>query len=283
MKVQDEIKILAVVVTYYPNVEETQRNIQQFIEDVDCVLIWENTPIEDRRKYRIQLSEYDHKIKFMGTDENNCIAFALNQGVKYGNANGFTHILTMDQDSCFETGHFVRYKNIACSYENELAIFGPNPNNGESNQTETLIEKPYLITSGNIICLKLFGEVGFYREDYKIDCVDYEFCFRAMQNGFKCFMIGSVLLHQEFGILQKTKYGFYISNYSPFRLYYIARNNIKLYREYPKYIDLKTVLSRILKPITKIIISENNKIKKLIAIFRGVVDGLQQKQISSKF
>jgi len=275
------MKLLGIIVTYFPDIPDAKKNILQFISDVDTLIIWENTPIEERGKYKIQLSEYDHKIIYMGTDENMCIAYALNQAIKYGNANGFTHILTMDQDSCFKTGHFTKYKELVCSYQNEISIFGPNPNFTEINQKDIPIEKHYLITSGNIVALKIFDIIGLFREDYKIDCVDYEFCFRAAKKDFHCFMIGSILLNQEFGKLQKTKYGFHISNYSPFRLFYIARNNIKLYREYPDYIDFKTVLGRILNPFFRIIISEDNKLKKLTAIFKGVVNGLQENIISS--
>lgn len=270
----DELKLLGITVTYYPDVSDVRKNILQFIDEVDTLIIWENTPFAERKKFKIRLPEYEHKIIYMGTDENMCIAYALNQAVEFGNVNGFTHLLTMDQDSCFETGHFSNFKQIAYSHKNEPCILGPNPNYSEPNQTDILIEKPFLITSGNIVGLKLYDNIGLYREDYKIDCVDYEFCFRAGQKGYKCYMIGSVLLKQEFGILQKTKYGFYISNYSPFRLYYIARNNIKLYREYPDYIDLNTIVGRIIKPFFKIIICENNKIKKLTAIIKGVVNGL---------
>lgn len=274
----DELKLLGIIVTYYPDLSDIKKNILQFIEEIDTLIIWENTPIEESEKYKIRLTEYDHKIIYMGTDENMCIAFALNQAVKYGKANGFTHLLTMDQDSCFETGHFSNYKRILQNIQNELSILGPNPNSTELNYSNIPIEKPFLITSGNIVALKIFDKIGLYREDYKIDCLDYEFCFRALLNGYKCYMIGSVLLKQEFGILQKTKYGFYISNYTPFRLYYIARNNIKLYREYPDYIDLKTIVSRIIKPFFKIILCEKHKIKKLTAIIKGVVNGLFETQ-----
>ena len=159
-----------------------------------------------------------------------------------------------------------------------MAIFGPNPNYYDFDQTDSPVEKPFLITSGSIINLKLFDKVGLYREDYNIDCVDYEFCFKAKSKGYKCYMIGSILLKQEFGKLEKTKYGYYNSNYPPLRLYHICRNNIWLFQQYPKYINLTTVFSRIIKPFIKIIISEDNKIMKLKAIFNGVSAGLFHKK-----
>ena len=114
----DEIKILGVVITYYPNIEETKRNIEQFIEDIDLLIIWENTPLAERTQYKIELTGYEDKIIYKGTDLNMFIAYPLNQAVSYGRENGFTHILTMDQDSFFEVNHFVKYKGIACSFNN---------------------------------------------------------------------------------------------------------------------------------------------------------------------
>lgn len=275
MKVQDEIKILAVVVTYYPNVEETQRNIQQFIEDVDSLIIWQNTPVEDIEKYKFDIANNSGKILYMGIGCNVYIASALNHAVNYGFENNFTHILTLDQDSYFETGHFRKYVETICKYKSLISIFGPNPNYSEPGISDIPVEKSTLITSGNIVKLDVFKNIGLYREDYKIDCVDYEFCFRAYRNGYKSYMVNSVLLKQEFGVSKKTRLGYYISNYSAQRLYFIARNNIKLYREYPDLVSVLTVINRIIKPFIKIIISEPNKISKISAILRGVINGIR--------
>lgn len=273
----DDIKTLAVLISYYPDLEQTRDNILQFIDHIDTLIIWENTPEVERDKFRIDLPEYNHKIINMSCGENMFIAFPLNEAIKYARSNQFTHLLTMDQDSSFEKGHFKRYIEIVKLLKETIYIFGPNPNYCHPNNTDNPIQVNALITSGNIVNIDIFNSIGLYREDYKIDCVDYEFCFRAARNGYKCFMISSILLKQEFGKLQKTKLGYYISNYSALRLYYIARNNIKLYREYKDFIALKTVLNRILKPFVKIILSESNKIPKINALVKGGIAGVIHK------
>lgn len=270
----NNIKLLGILISYYPDLKQTRDNIFQFINHIDTLIIWENTPEKERVDFRINIPEYNHKIINMGINENMCIAFPLNEAIKYAQLNQFTHLLTMDQDSYFETGHFIKYKTIVELFKNEIFIFGPNPNYCEPGNSDIPIQVNTLITSGNIVNVNIFKTIGLYREDYKIDCVDYEFCFRAARHGYKCYMINSILLKQEFGKLQKTKFGFYISNYSPFRLYYITRNNIKLYREYPDYTSLKTLFSRIAKPFFKVIISENEKFKKIKAIIKGCIAGI---------
>ena len=42
-------RILAIVVTYYPERDLLVRNVEAFIDHVDKVLIWENTPSKDKQ------------------------------------------------------------------------------------------------------------------------------------------------------------------------------------------------------------------------------------------
>lgn len=272
------IKLLGIVITYFPNVEETKHNIQSYINDVDKLIIWENTPTSDRMKYRILLPEFGDKIIYMSSNENMYIAYPLNQAVKYGRENEFSHLLTMDQDSCFEEGYFKKYKELVMENSDNCSIFGGNPNFCDQPVNSN---KPRrvgtLITSSSIFKMDIFEKIGLFREDYKIDCVDFEFCYRARQKQIYSYMINSILLHHKFGNLQKTKYGYRISNYSPVRLYFIAKNNIKLKKEYPDYINIKETLNRIFNPFFKIVISESNKWNKIVAICKGIYDGLFNK------
>ena len=68
------MKILAIVVTYFPEKELLEKNISAFINDVDRVLIWENTPDEKKLEYRFIDNS---KIEYCG-DGINSISHALN-------------------------------------------------------------------------------------------------------------------------------------------------------------------------------------------------------------
>ena len=89
------MKILAIVVTYYPEKNLLKKNINAFIEYVDKVLIWENTPESEKLSFRFI---HDEKIEYCG-DGINSISHALNYGWKYAKRNGYDYLLTMDQDS----------------------------------------------------------------------------------------------------------------------------------------------------------------------------------------
>ena len=266
------VKLLAVVITYYPNLEELRENITRYLSDVDLLMVWENTPLKDRTEYQLDSSEFEGKVIFAGEKENMYISYPLNRAIEYARQNGFTHILTMDQDSCFEIGHFRRYKKIATAQYNKN-IWGPNPNNYFIPYQDLPQDRARLMTSGNIINLDLFDEIGMFREDYKIDCVDFELCYRAKRFGYHCYSVNSILIHQSFGKKIRTNFNFDTYRYPPIRLYFMARNNIILHYEYPEY-GFHDIITYIIKPIPKIILAESNKVAKIFSILKGTFVGV---------
>ncbi|MDR0660904.1 MAG: hypothetical protein LBG19_08935 [Prevotellaceae bacterium] len=268
------MKLLAVVISYYPDVKEAVDNILRYISNIDKLIIWENTPEPDRNKYRIEIPEYANKIAHLSTGENEGIAYPLNRAAELGIADGFTHILTMDQDSYWE--NFDYYKNIVDKYHSQYKIFSPNVNYRYGLERE-IQEIEAAITSGGIYDLTLFQEIGFFREDYFIDAVDTEFCFRAIKNSYPTICIKHAHLKQQFAA--PTKFlGIPAPNYSAFRTYYITRNHIRLWKEYPQIISKKLkrfiIKNYIVKRFIQILLVENNKIKKIKAQSKGVRHGL---------
>ena len=53
-----EIRILAFVITYYPDISLLRRNLDTFSEHVDHIVIWDNTPTGDKDVSRIA-KEYE--------------------------------------------------------------------------------------------------------------------------------------------------------------------------------------------------------------------------------
>lgn len=273
------MKLLAIVITYFPVKAETERNLRRIVPSVDKLIVWENTPLEEREKYRIELPEFTEKVIYMGVEKNMCIAFPLNQAVKCAKENGFTHLLCLDQDSCFEEGHFEKYLNLIENCDEKLAIFGPNTNLCEPQTDENcFVEQEVLITSGTVFDIRLVEEVGDFNEFFKIDCVDYEFCFKIRQKGHRCLLATSVVNRQPLGMPRRSRLGYFTLNYSPFRLYYIARNNILLRQKFPEYLSFYTVYARITHPMIKILLSESDKFKKIGATLRGVRDGFRERK-----
>ncbi len=291
------MELLSVVVTYYPNIEEARHNILAYIQFVDKLIIWENTPLPHRDKYRIELLEYQEKILYMSTDKNEGIALPLNRAVEYGINEGYTHLLTMDQDSKWLG--FEPFRDLCSKYEGKYQIFCPNVNNSvalepakDSLANTAACETDYVvvptcITSGTIYGLGLFEKIGGFREDYVIDAVDIEICYRAKKlAGINTICFPQTHLRQNFGNVTRYRFGFSSKNYSAFRTYHIIRNHLWLWREYPKMMSGKSkrhlVKYHILKKTFHTIFLESDKLAKLSAIFRGVCSGVFCCPTSSK-
>lgn len=276
------MKLAAIVVVYYPDLNDLKKNILRYIADVDALILWDNTPNRDGVPLVIDLPGYEHKVQQFSTGKNEFIAYPLNQAINWCVANGYTHLLSMDQDSLFEEGGFTSYKNrIQFNLGNNIAIYGVNPNHKYDLQ-DAFLQTSWCITSGSIYDVSTIHEIGGFREDYKIDCVDNEICFRATLKGYKTVVDTHCFLYQVYGNHQKSIFGFTTLGYSPFRTYSILCNHILLWKQYPQLIgtELKGVIVKEygVYRFIKVLLSENKKIDKSIALFHGFRDGMMGKR-----
>lgn len=275
------MKLCAIVVTYYPDVEETTENIMNYLPLIDKLIIWENTPKKDLNKYKIKIAESiseSNKIIYNGTGDNVGISKALNWAVDYALKNGFTHLLTMDQDSIWS--NFRKYRDEIELSAGQLSFYVPliNGNINSKNNVH--------ITSGMIVPTDVYKKVGGYCEEFKIDVVDYEFCIRCSTYGIFPKIIKEANLIQKFGIPDvKSIFGHNIicSNYNPERLFNIVKNYTILIKSYDICLTEKWNLIKfwILKTPLKIILFEKHKLNKIWAIMSGLVSGMGHTRLNT--
>lgn len=277
------MKLLGVVVTYYPDIPDLLENIRCYINVVDHLIIWKNTPVEDEERYVISLSDNSDKVTYLGTGSNEGIAYALNRSVEWGINNRFTHLLTMDQDSLFVDARKFRKAVEEIGNELSIGIYAPNSNHEYSSDLDVQTVS-YAITSGSIFRLDIFDKTGLFREDYFIDAVDLEFCYRAALHGFRTVAFGKCELKQNFGQKCHSIFGVSPTLYSEYRTYNIVKNHIILWREYPKQFTEKWrfVEGYILKRFIKIVLFDKNKWKKLKALMKGIYCGITYKLPETK-
>lgn len=267
------MKLAAVVILYHPDIEALKKNIESYCGVYDKLILWNNGAqgIENLG------------FEVMDSGENMLIAKPLNVVLRWCKENGYTHLLTMDQDSRFADNKILEFKEIIPKLK-DGAIFGVNPNKAYDKFTEPSLF-PDVITSGTVYDVAKILEIGGFREDFGIDAVDIEVCYRAKQNGYNTYVIPDIRLIQQYGSPKKTKMGFTTINYSAFRCYHITRNFVIMWRQYPKLFKQHEFFVKIflLKGIPKIILGEKHKIKKLRAIFFGFYDGLRGKTPKRNF
>lgn len=272
------MKILGIVVLYYPD-KTINQNIASYINDIDKLIVWQNTP--NNLDFKLDETLYTDKIIYAGIDENIGIGKALNYAVNYGLTYGYTHLMTMDQDSCFAIHQFKQYKNLIYSNKNKnIVSFSSNTERCDKSMAE-FSPIDITITSGTIYRLELFNKIGQFREDLFIDGIDTEFCFRITNHKFKMIRYNHIYMLHKLG--DKTYHSFLWGkllspNYSAQRTYYLTRNSVLLKRWYPKYHLYKGHFETILfwRPLC-IVFVEKDKLKKLKAIAFGLYHALKNK------
>lgn len=286
--------ILVIYATYESNYTEIINNLKRYLQWVDKLIVWDNTP--DVSHIEVLMKQFDGllsseeflKIHFMGSGKNEGLSYAYNRAIEYASRNGYTHLMTMDQDSQWE--NFDKYREFAENFfhEGQLAIIGPIINGDE--QIDTLKEVPNLINSGAIIPIGVFDRMGGYCERFLVDAVDVELCYRAQRYGIPVLKVkDNGHLIQKYGNMSFFRFNgrqWHCTNYNTFRLKGILRNHTLLLRIYPEQTDNKDRLLNVyLKQYTiAIILKEKHKIKKLWIIYSSFLKGMcTKKSLDAKY
>lgn len=276
-------KISATVILYNPE-DEIYDNILSYGHNVDLLIVVDNSTKHNNELINRLTKEFTNLI-YINNNANLGIATALNTGCDCAKEHGSKWILTMDQDSKFI--NFDHYK--ACLFNlnktNDIALLCANTNwNSELGIPNTPSfeskEQFTAITSANFLNLELFETIGRFEDKLFIDLVDYDYCLRVQVKNFKILYFKDALVQHALGsvferknlITRKVRTKV---EHNPQRVYYFARNYLytaKMYgKRFPKEIGmLKTLNILFIHEVTKIILYENEKLKKLYAKLIGL-------------
>lgn len=94
------MRLLAVVVLYHPG-KDLAGNINSYLPQVDRLLLWDNTPGGGKEQLPLSGVTHPERLEYRGCGRNVGIGTALNDAVAYAREHGYTHLLTLDQDSYF--------------------------------------------------------------------------------------------------------------------------------------------------------------------------------------
>lgn len=265
------MKVLAVIVTYYPDLELLKRNVEALAGHVDDVLIWENTPAPDNIRFRLPAMD---NLTYYGVGENVGISRALNLTRESFFEEEYDALLTMDQDSIWDNlGLFL--ERVATS-EAPFGLYGPAVYTPALKPDFTPADT--LITSGMLVRREIYERIGGYEELFFVDGIDLDFCYKAAEAGIPSWIVGGTALIQRFGRKRKVCFlGFHpeVYDYSPSRLREICFSEIVLAKKYPARHRKKGVILRhyLLKRIPLILLFERQKWSKSVAIIKGLILG----------
>ena len=298
----DDKSVVAVIVTYFPD-----GNLPLLIRDlrsqVGLVVVIDNG--SDDNVFIQELESLDQQnVKLVCLGENLGIARALNLGATIAEEQGFQYLLTLDQDSRLPSKYIEQMLGLLEVLKSEnprIGFVAPNfvDINSDTEARFSMVSRwwvrtctcsehsgymltHFAITSGTIYPIRVFKDVGGFREDYFIDHVDSEFCLRLATNGYEMFVNCGVCLRHAIGYRQVYKFmGLTIkpNNHRPLRRYYIARNGLYTALRYfpfsPAYLWL--TLLRLAHGTLSVVLYEENKGGKLRMLVKGLGDGIRGK------
>ena len=262
------------IVTYQPDIVRLRENLAAVLSNQHAgrVIIVDNhsTEIATLR----QVAATSDKIHLIENDDNTGIAHALNQIFLHARQEGCEWVLTLDQDSVLQPNILVEYE--CYTSQADIGIVCPrieDRNMGRqyarSDHGTEYIEQ--CITAGNLVRIEAWDKVGGFCEELFIDGVDFDFCLRIRQGGYRILRTNNVFLTQEVGHGRAIALPFHhqisILNHSPLRLYYMVRNYLYIGRKYHQLWFWSVDLSKL---FLIVILFEHNRRQKLRYMLLGV-------------
>jgi rhamnosyltransferase len=278
----------AVIVTYHPDAGFEER-LRRIAPQVAHVVVVDNASSPAIRA-RLEASLGESRLELIGLPENLGIAAALNRGLTRASELGYQWAITFDQDSVADDDLLLRLLEIRAEYprRDEVAILSANYLEVTTGTTGTprwppaqgpWIEVDEVITSGCLLSLAVFGEIGPYREDLFIYFVDNEYCKRARLAGYRVLLASEpLLLHQTGNSVKHQVLGRDIvtPNYAGWRHYYIVRNGIIIAKEYLAR-DPRWALRRfhsVVRRSAAVLVFEAGRTEKLSYMLKGARDAV---------
>ena len=261
--------VCGVTVLYNPT-EEVFENINSYLSRLDKLYLVDNSEKENE-KLKDKFIKFSSKIEYIKMDGNEGIAKALNTVKNKAIKENYEWLLTMDQDSKFENNDFLKMLELVKKYFNEnIAIFSPfHKTIGSNYENKEIIEKDTVMTSGNLLNLKIAQEIGDFEEKFFIDEVDHDYCYRIKKENYKIIILNRIILKHNLGNMKKYNF-FSVTNHNYIRRYYITRNRLYMIK---KYKDLRIkYIKDLIVDFFKILFFEDNKNLKIKMIYLGIKD-----------
>lgn len=266
--------------TYNPNMERLTQNVSLLLKNecIGCIYVADNysDDIEDLRA----LEAREEKVMLIELNANMGVATALNRLCQRAMEDSYEWLLTLDQDSQPEPyliDRLATHIPEVYSRTDMVAILCPrieDVNMGRMYSAKTHGSE-YIkscITAGSMLYLQSWQQVGGFDEALFIDGVDFDYCLRLRESGYKIMRVYDAILHQEIGKGKAINLGLHriaIMNHSPERLYYITRNYLTIGKRYHRQGYWTMEVS---KRLGIVLLFENHKLRKLVCFLKGLID-----------
>ncbi len=278
-------RTLAGIVTYNPEIERLQQNMEAVLRNgINRIVVVDNGS-KNAEEISVFL-EYFPEAYIINNPKNEGIAHALNQIFQEAYDSGcYEWVLTLDQDSVIDDNMLEVYEKYAKD-EDVVSLTTPQRDrNFELNRKPDERETQYIkrcITSGNLVRTAVWKEVGGFDDRLFIDSVDHEFCYRLREHGYQILQINTPLILHEVGkativnFLGKPRL---LLNHSAFRKYYLIRNRAYLLKAFPLAWECDDYLNIVKFMLKTVLLEKDDKWNKLRSMVKGYHDGLKMQRL----
>lgn len=277
----NELSCVAVVVSWQPDLVVLGDLLKQLAAQSCPVIVIDNGS-SNVGILSQTIADISAEISLIEWPDNKGLATALNEGLRLARARGCDGAFLFDQDSRIDADFCdamqqAFQKAVAVSPQ-PVAAIGPrlqDPETGHrtpfrkfgwwrrSNRQVSvaadLYSADFLITSGTLLSLGSLDETGFMKDEYFIDNIDLEWCFRARAHGYALYGTDAAFLFHRIGEQSGNplvKAGILVKH-NPLRSYYSTRNRVHLWRQHYAPLDwkLRDMLRFVLKSTWLIVFS----------------------------
>lgn len=270
-----------VVLAYRPDATILD-NLRELISQVDAVYVVCNSPAAEDPILRSASAM--ESVRLLDQGGNVGVAAGFNAGMRAAMGAGYDFTWIFDQDSMVVPGMLDALIEAHAAVGDDVGIVGPALRSHatgmvyQREQGQGAQEVDTLISSGSLFSRGVIERVGLHDEALFIDYVDHDISLRARAQGLRNFKVYSTLLDHRFGDSDPVSlFGrrVYAAHYSPDRQYYMARNRIIVVRRFGFGRWFWEDLGFTTKSWIKVMLLERNKVAKMAAAARGMLDGLR--------
>lgn len=249
---QSAVVCWGVIICFHPDPGPLMRLVAKLSPQVAILLILNNGGMNPSLVHEI--SNFENLI-IHDFGENCGIAAALNKGFSKAATEGARFVVTFDQDSCPAPDHVTRLVDHwltlslrqtgmrktgaigPCFYDARQGHFeypfyrasGLKVNKNYASDGYPIVQADALITSGMLVPTEIWCAGYKFDENFFIDFVDTEWCFRTGSKGYTHYGCFDVKMQHELSEASPVKVlGLMILKYSPIRRYYHFRNCLYL-------------------------------------------------------
>lgn len=267
-----------IIVTYMPNVRDFKSNILDVLKLKQDICVVDNGSKKELIKALEQMAK-KYKFDLIMLNKNMGIGYAQNVAMTFFANKNKDYFLFLDQDSSILPEQFnqlVRdFKTIQIT-DSSIVLLGPalDMDGMLVSSGKGFVKVDKVISSGSLMLSSAVNSVGKFKDEFFIDLIDYEWCYRAARKGKSIYQDNEIVMqHETEGV--PRKYGHTID--SEFRLYYIFRNST--YLIFHEKLSLLVKFNLLSHNIGKLLFQFclDNPFSRIRACNKGIWDGLKNK------